>query len=242
MYRRNNSTQCIELVTTRDIESCNFCGESLEFYDNVARWRYQIKFSSDLRSLRFHTIRYLHFLRHYRTARMEAGYHTLDKYHHRAHFHKQWESDKMMMLRNKLRTMDATVPILEPLFHLVDHHKGDHDHDHDDNDTQTNESLLRHFSSEWKKVELKLYLREGVDIPQQIPWLPTIPQRASRTSSISHPFIFISFSLLLALIPFCKLNQHIEVSGGLTFPHEGGWTKIPLIGIKGDPSPQPKFA
>jgi len=35
---------------------------------------------------------------------MEAGYHPLDK--------------------NKLRKMDKTVPDLEPLNHLVDHHKG----------------------------------------------------------------------------------------------------------------------
>ena len=240
MYRRNNSTQCIELVTTRDIESCNFCGESLEFYDNVARWRYQIKFSSDLRSFRFHTIhiRYLHFLRHYRTARMEAGYHTLDKYHHRAHFHKQWESDKMMMLRNKLRTMDATVPILEPLFHLVDHHKGDHDHDHDDNDTQTNESLLRHFSSEWKKSWTQIIFKGRSGHPSANSLAPN-----NSPTCFQNVKYFSSFHLHLFL-PAFSLETESTYRGvrGVNFPHEEGWTKIPLIGIKGDPSPRQKFA
>ena len=30
-------TNVIILIIIRDIERCNFCGESLEFYDNVAR-------------------------------------------------------------------------------------------------------------------------------------------------------------------------------------------------------------
>ena len=78
---------------------------------------------------------------------MEAGYHPLDKYHNQDNYfisllpvriflklssHNKQKLDKKMMLRNKLKTMDETVPDLGSLLHLVDHHKGDQVHDEHD--------------------------------------------------------------------------------------------------------------
>ena len=47
-------------------------------------------------------------------------------------FSEQTKIEIKLMLRNKLKTMDETVPDLEPLLHLVDHHKGDQVHDEHD--------------------------------------------------------------------------------------------------------------
>ena len=46
--------------------------------------------------------------------------------------HNKQKLEKKLMLRNKLKTMDEKVPDLEPLLHLVDHHKGDQVHDEHD--------------------------------------------------------------------------------------------------------------
>ena len=47
-------------------------------------------------------------------------------------FSEQTKVGIKLMLRNKLKTMDETVPDLEPLLKLVDHHKGDQVHDEHD--------------------------------------------------------------------------------------------------------------
>ena len=47
-------------------------------------------------------------------------------------FSEQTKIGKKMMLRNKLKTMDESVPDLEPLLQMVDHHKGDQVHNEHD--------------------------------------------------------------------------------------------------------------
>ena len=55
-------------------ELCEYCQVSLEFFSNTARWEVteEIAGTSQL-------FRYLHYLRHYRDKRQEAGYHLLDR-------------------------------------------------------------------------------------------------------------------------------------------------------------------
>ena len=66
-------------------ELCQYCSVSLEFFSN--------------------TNRYLHFLRHYRDKRQQAGYHHLD--------------------RSRLRERDLTVPGMKALEETVAAYKGE---------------------------------------------------------------------------------------------------------------------
>lgn len=66
-------------------ELCQYCSVSLEFFSN--------------------TNRYLHFLRHYRDKRQQAGYHHLD--------------------RSRLAERDVTVPGMKALEETVAAYKGE---------------------------------------------------------------------------------------------------------------------
>ena len=70
------------------METCDHCKESLEFYNNINRYFYIKPFYTLLgiifgyrmaRSFQCNFSRYLHYLRHYSSKRMQAGYHMLDK-------------------------------------------------------------------------------------------------------------------------------------------------------------------
>ena len=58
--------------------------------------------------------RYLHYLRHYRQARLRAGYHPLDK----------WPGPGGLLPRNHLATLDLAVPSIHTLEQLVIQYKG----------------------------------------------------------------------------------------------------------------------